>query len=150
MLFRSVAEGLLGGVVTAGRYVDIDANGALIENQPDGQVGIALESGIAGSIVPILLVNRAASGGADGVVSSATMNANVLELTRTQALPDVTVDLSQFDQSAAVVTAQAAADAAQLDIDNHRLTVGDHADVDLAGQVDGQILTRVEIGRAHV
>ena len=145
-----VAEGRLGGPVLGGRYVDVDANGDLIENHPDGQVGIALEAGVAGSVVPIFLVNRTFAAGSDGVVISATMVGDILTLGRSAALGDVTVDLSQYDDTVIVAVAQAAADAAQIaadaaqaDIDAHVLSVGNHDDIDLTGQVDGQILGRV-------
>jgi len=145
-----VAMARLGGAVLGGRYVDVDANGDLIENHPDGQVGIALEAGIAGSVVPVFLVNRTFAAGSDGVVISATLVGDTLTLGRSAALGDVTVDLSQYDDTVIVAVAQAAADAAQLaadsaqsDIDAHILSVGNHADIDLAGQTDGQILRRV-------
>jgi len=51
-----VASVKLGGTVTAGRYLDIDANGDLIESHPGGSVGIALDNGIAGDIIPVLLL----------------------------------------------------------------------------------------------
>jgi len=112
-----VAQGRLGGPVLGGRYVDVDANGDLIENHPDGQVGIALEAGVAGSIVPIFLVNRTFAAGSDGVVISATMVGDILTLGRSNALGDVTVDLSQYDDTVIVAVAQAAADAAQASAD---------------------------------
>ncbi len=56
-----VAMAKLGGTVTGGRFLDIDANGDLIESEPNGQVGFAMDSGVAGSIIPVFLVNRISS-----------------------------------------------------------------------------------------
>ncbi len=54
-----VAMAKLGGTVTGGRYLDVDANGDLIENHPGGTIAVALESGIAGSLISVFLIARA-------------------------------------------------------------------------------------------
>lgn len=51
-----VAAVKLGGIVTAGRYLDIDASGTLVQVHPGGRVGIALDSGIAEDIIPCILI----------------------------------------------------------------------------------------------
>lgn len=56
VVLEGIADTICGGVVTRGNAVTSDANGAIVNAVAGNRgIGVALESGVAGDIVPVLI-----------------------------------------------------------------------------------------------
>lgn len=99
---------------------DVTGNTAAIANKLDSVVG-GTNVTVDNTDPNNPIINVTASGITDGVVSGATMSGNTLELSRTEGLADVTVDLSQFDQSGDItyLSGQTDTKASQADLVSH-------------------------------
>ena len=127
-------QGIESDLATVSGQTDTNTS-AIGDNAADivylsGQTDNKLDSVVAGTNVTVdntdpnnPIVSAVISGATDGVVTGATMNGNTLELERSN-LPDVTVDLSQFDESSDITYLSGQTDL-KLDITDFNVYTGD-------------------------